>query len=229
MRDMQYQTARWLDGAPLSAVSIRIRRDTPRPKEERKMKDIDVEFHESGHALAGYYYNVPIKTVSVIARDGEAGRCRFETGAVGSELVAATILVAGRMAEKRALGDREVFNWFDSDDTDTRNAADMVDAIVEDGGFRGDVFEARRWVELRARGLLLTQWRAVEAIAAKLRKSKVVMGDEVDAICKREGVLRLGEISKSEAMKRMTPKGKHRLLGTVAADGKTVIEKAVKP
>jgi hypothetical protein len=184
--------------------------------------EMDVPFHEAGHALAGYYYGVPIKTVSVIARDGDAGRCRFET--VGSELVAATILVAGAMAEKKALGHLERFNWFNGDDTDTRNAADMADALVEAGGFDGDVFACRSWVELRARSLLLTKWRAVSAIAAKLRKSHVLMGDEVVDICRREGVRRLGELSKAEAVARMTPKGRRAILGTVAADGK-IIEK----
>ena len=177
-------------------------------------------------SAAGYYYGVPIKTVSVYPADGEAGRCRFDSRAVRSELVAATISVAGPMAEKRALGEVERFNWF-WDDTDTRNAIDMVDAIVEDGGFNGDVFEARRWVELRARGLLLTKWHAVEAIATKLRKSKVVMGDEVVKICQREGVRRQNELSKEEALKKLTPEGRKHLLGTVAAGGKTIVERAV--
>jgi hypothetical protein len=136
------------------------------------VKEIDVEAHEAGHALAGYFFGVPIKTVSVYAKDGEAGRCRFDSGAVGSELDAATILVAGRMAELRALGFVERFNWFE-EDPDTVNACAMVDAIVEDGGFEGDLFEGRRWVEVRARSLLLTKWRAIEALAAALRKHTV--------------------------------------------------------
>jgi hypothetical protein len=120
------------------------------------MSRIDVEAHESGHALAAYYYGVPIQSVSTYKKDGEAGRLRLERGAgsVSSELVAATILVAGQMAEKRALGHVERFNWF-GDDVDTVNARDMVDAIVEHDG--ADLFETRRLVELRARGLLLTK------------------------------------------------------------------------
>jgi hypothetical protein len=192
------------------------------------MKEIDAHAHEAGHALAGYYFGVPIKTVSVYSSDGEAGRCRFESGAVGSELVAATILVCGRMAEKRALGDREAFNWLDDDDTDTRNAVDMVDAIVEAGGFDGDVFEARHWVELKTRSLLATKWAAVEALASKLRKSHVLMGDVVVKICRAAGVRRQSEgrsISRDEALSKLSPKGRRALMGEVTADGKTRIKR----
>jgi hypothetical protein len=188
------------------------------------MKDIDVEAHEAGHALASYYYGVPIESVSTYSKDGEAGRLRIDRSAQPrSELEAATIFVAGRMAEKRALGEPEVFNWFDDDDTDTVNACDMVDSIVEHDG--ADLFETRRLVELRARGLLVTKWHAIEAIAAGLRKSKRLTGDEVVAICRREGVRRLGELSKDEAMAKLTPQGKRNLLGTVGPDGSTMIIK----
>jgi hypothetical protein len=155
--------------------------------------EIDVATHEAGHALAGYYLGVPIKTVSVYSAPGEAGRCRFESGAAASsELDVATVFVAGRMAEKKALGHLERFNWFD-DDVDTAHACDMVDAITEAGDFDGDVFEARHWVEVRAHALLTTKWKAVEQVAAKLRKSTVLTGDEVASICRAAGVRRLGE------------------------------------
>jgi hypothetical protein len=188
------------------------------------MTAINVEAHEAGHALAAYYYGVPIESVSTYRKDGEEGRLRIDRRAQPkSELEAATVLVAGRMAEKRALGEREVFNWLDDDDTDTRNACAMVDSIVEHDG--ADLFDTRRLVELRARGLLLTRWHAVEAIAAGLRKSKRLTGDEVVAICRREGVRRLGEVSKDEVLARLTPEGKRNLLGTVGPDGSTMIIK----
>jgi hypothetical protein len=99
----------------------------------------------------------------------------------------------------------------------------MVDAIVDDCG--SDLFETRRLVELRARGLLGTKWYALEAIAAGLRKRKRLTGDEVVAICRREGVRRLGELSKDEALAKLTPEGKRNLLGTVGPDGTTMILK----
>jgi hypothetical protein len=140
-------------------------------------------------------------------------------------MVAATIFVAGRMAEKRALWEREAFNWFDEDDTDTCNAA-MVDALIEyEGGFGGDVFEARRWIETRARGLLLTKWHAVEALAAGLRKKKRLTGDEVAAVFKREGVRRLGVLSRDEVLAKLTPQGKRNLLGELGRDGRTMVIK----
>lgn len=70
------------------------------------MSRMDVEAHEAGHALAAYYYGVPIESVSTYRKDGEAGRLRAKCGAASSELEAATLLVAGQMAEKRALGPR---------------------------------------------------------------------------------------------------------------------------
>jgi hypothetical protein len=140
---------------------------------------------------------MPIKSVSVYTANGESGRCRLGSGGDSSELEVATILVAGQMAEKCALGHREAFNWFD-DDVDTVNAIAMVDALVEDGGFDGDVHEARRWVEVRARSLLVTKWRAVEAIAERLQKRTVLSGDEIVDICRREGVRRQGEPTKEK-------------------------------
>ena len=186
---------------------------------------MNVEFHEAAHALAAYVYNVPIQSVSTYKKDGEAGRLRAKPGASSTELNTAALLVAGQLAEKRALGDREVFNWFNDDDTDTRNACVMVDAIVEGGGFEGNLFAARHFVELKARSLLVTKWRAVEAIAAALRKSKRLTGDEVVTICRRKGVRRLGELTKDEVLARLTPEGKRNFLGTVGPDGKTMIIK----
>jgi hypothetical protein len=197
-----------------------------RRKEGVEVTGMNVEAHEAGHALAAYYFNVPIESVSTYRKDGDAGRLRIDrTARPKSELEVATILVAGRMAEKHALGEREAFNWFDDDDTDTRNACNMVDAIVEDGGFEGDLFEARRWVELRARALMLTKWKAVEALAAKLSKSKRLTGDEVVAICRREGVRRLGELSKDEVLAKLSPQGRRNLMGEIAPDGRTRIHK----
>lgn len=70
---------------------------------------MNVEFHEAGHALAAYVYNVPIQSVSTYKKDGEAGRLRAKAGTSSTELNTAALLVAGQLAEKRALGDREVF------------------------------------------------------------------------------------------------------------------------
>jgi hypothetical protein len=107
-------------------------------------------------------------------------------------------------------------------------AADMVDAIVADGGFEGDVHAARRWVELRARSLLVTKWQAVQAIAEKLRMRKLLTADDVADICERAGVRPHGTITKAEAMAKMTPAGRRAVTGTVGADGKT-IEKRSNP
>lgn len=108
----------------------------------------------------------------------------------------------------------------------------MVDAMVEDGGFEGDVFVARHFVELKARSLLLTKWRAVEALAAALRKSKRLTGAEVEEICRREGVRRLGELSRDEAMARMTPQGRRAILGKVSTrrkDGRDTLSPHCAP
>jgi hypothetical protein len=167
---------------------------------------------------------VPIESVSTYRKGGEEGRLRIDRSAQPkSELEVATVLVAGQIAEKRALGLPERFNWLNDDDTDTVNACAMVDSIVEHDGV--DLFETRRLVELRARGLLLTRWHAVEAIAAGLRKAKRLTGVEVVAICRREGVRRLGELSKDEVLAKLTPEGKRNFLGSVGPDGRTMILK----
>jgi hypothetical protein len=58
---------------------------------------------------------------------------------------------------------------------DTRNAADMVDAIIEDGGFDGDVPDARHWVEVRARSLW-RRWRSSSTASTSLGPSMACSG-----------------------------------------------------
>jgi hypothetical protein len=58
-----------------------------------------------------------------------------------------------------------------------------------------------------------------------LRKSKRLTGAEVDEICRREGVRRLGELSKDEVLAKLTPQGKRNLLGELGRDGRTMVIK----
>jgi len=130
--------------------------------------------------------------------DGHAGRLRLKNGGKASELDVACMCVAGTLAEQRALGQPERVNWF-AEDMDTQNAIKMVDTMVEAGDFNGDVFEARHWVEVRARSLLASKWRAIQALAEKLRVHSLLTGDEIAEVLKGEGVRPHGELSKAEA------------------------------
>jgi hypothetical protein len=146
------------------------------------MKETDVPSHEAGHGVVAHALKVPVTLLSTRAREDEAGRTLLESSHVEDDMTAAQILVAGQLAEKRALGQREAFNWFE-DSHDASNARHFATRIADDGGCEGDVLEVRRFIELKTRSLLVTRWEAVQELAAKLERHKTVMGEEASKIC----------------------------------------------
>lgn len=126
--------------------------------------------------------------------EGDLGRTRLDSSAVEDDMSAAMILVAGQLAEKRALGQLERFNWF-ADEHDANHARHFADRIAADGGCEGDVVEVRRFIELKARSMILTCWAAVAEIAAKLERDKTLVGEEVSRICLAEATRRSARLA----------------------------------
>jgi len=102
-------------------------------------------------------------------------------------LQVATMLVCGSMAEKMLRGLPERFNWL-QDDHDAVYARTLTD----DGPDRPG---PRELVELRARSLLFTRWRALEAIAGELTRKGYIVGDTVDQLCRANGARKAGHRS----------------------------------
>lgn len=149
------------------------------------MKPTDAAYHESGHGLVAYALKVPIRLLSIRPGEGESGRTRLDPSAVGDDMSGAMILVAGELAERRALGHADKFNWF-ADSHDASHARDCADHIAADGGCEGDVLEVRRFIELKTKSMLFSRWEAVEEIAATLQRHTTVLGEEVERICLAE-------------------------------------------
>lgn len=102
----------------------------------------------------------------------------------GRELDFAIALVAGSMGERLSLG-RELWhrvNWFqDNAESDEDRARDWIRAEIA-RGLGADELNARQWVQLRARGLVFSQWEEVEAVASKLERSTTILGAEIGRI-----------------------------------------------
>jgi hypothetical protein len=190
------------------------------------MTDFSPSYHEASHALAAFMHGLSMTHVSIREAPGHSlGRCSIQNGHAVDNHKAAVIMIAGHVGERMALAKDPRPNWFLDDDHDMESARLFIEWAWGDSIERQQ--DGRQLAQLQARSLLTVQWEAVQAIAERLQRNTTLLGDEVVDICKRLGVRRLGELTRAEAMKRMTPRGKQRLLGTVAADGKTRVEKAV--
>ena len=183
-------------------------------------------FHEASHCVAALELGLPVTYASIRPNEDEAGRTRFNTAAMGKQLgdlECAIIKIAGEVGARMAAGETTpTFNWF-ADGGDAEDARYFIASI--DGV---DELDTRHLATLRAYALLRVRWDAVEAIAAKFERNKTVLGEEIEEICRQHGVKLKGgrPISKTEALAKLTPAGRKRLAGQVAADGKR-IEKAI--
>lgn len=137
-------------------------------------KEIDVASHEAGHTVAALVFGIPIRSVSVRPKEDHAGISRLD-GRGAEEMHGAIVLVAGSLAEKKALGHLPRFNWF-WDDHDAEAARELVDVMAARDGL--DVYDFRRLVELKARSLLTARWSGVQALATALERHTVLTGDE---------------------------------------------------
>jgi hypothetical protein len=110
----------------------------------------------------------------------------------------AVILVAGTQAERFALGREPWYrvNWFrDDPDSDEDRAREWVGSEAARGDW--DELEGHALVQLKGRGLVFTQWRAISALAQELQRHTTVLGAEIERICRENGAKQYG-IRKSE-------------------------------
>ena len=191
-------------------------------------------YHEASHAVAAAELGLPVTVLSIRPAEDSAGRTHFDINSEGfrrlDDLACTVIKVAGEVGARIAAGaKRPEFNWF-SDDGD---AVDARSFVARAGG---DELDTRRLAALKAYALLSVRWEAVEEIAAKFQRSKTILGQEVEEIVRKVRLRNLGwtdkeikaghrgRLSKAEAMAKMTPAGRRRLMGEVGPDGK-IIEK----
>ena len=189
------------------------------------MNDLSPAHHESEHSLGAFVYGLTMSHVSIRPTEDSLGRCRILDGHKTTDHHGAVVMIAGHVAERMALGRDPRPNWFLEDDHDVDSARVFIERAWGDTVERQQ--EGRALAQLQARSLLTVHWDAVQEIAQRLERYTGIVGEEVVAICKRHKVRRAGELSKEEAMAKMTPAGRKRLLGVLAADGKGRIEKAI--
>lgn len=197
--------------------------------------------HEAAHCVAAWVVGLPVQHATIRpGEDGSLGRCSLappdEATLARNEddpLGFATMLVAGGQAERFALGRDHWYrvNFLWDDGSDEARAREWIAAEASRNEW--DELSCRDLVQLRGRGLVFSHWEEIEALASTLQQRRTLLGGEVTKIIidahngKRRKRDRSKPISREQAMTRMTPRGKQRLLGAVAADGKTRVEKAV--
>jgi hypothetical protein len=114
-------------------------------------------------------------------------------------------MIAGQVGERMYLGkDNPQPNWFAESDHDMEHARHFVARFFGD-----DELEGRLQVTLRARSLLRTRWAAVEAIAAKLERSRSLVGEEVERICLADDARR-GARARAAEPPKPPPPARHR-------------------
>jgi ATP-dependent Zn protease len=131
-------------------------------------------YHEAGHAVVALALGRPIHRVSVLPNRERLGQCEFRKGLVrpSEDWLEREILIAlgGVAAEARRTG---VYAW----DQATRDSRYVRDLAVRRAGERQAERLERRLLA-KAEHLLAREghWRAVELIAAELRRSGTISG-----------------------------------------------------
>jgi len=149
----------------------------------------DSSYHEAAHAVAAFNLGLPVVYLTTRAHEGDDGRTVFDTASEGLQnldaLSCAIIKMAGEVAERQLAGEvLPKYNWFGEspDAEDARAFAAQMDV--------GDEFQNRDWATHRTRTLVRNWWPEIEAVAARLQRSKVVLGEEVAKICLAEAARR---------------------------------------
>jgi hypothetical protein len=158
--------------------------------------DFRTAVHEAGHATAGWAHGIEVRfvTVASVHRD-RSGCVYFNADTAPDDAIAcAVVKLAGPLAAAMyASGDptRARINWLRAADgcadEDIPCAAFFLGATT-------DPLKARRIAELRTRGLLLTRWHSVLALARELERRGSVFGHDVDRICITTGARTYAQI-----------------------------------
>ena len=183
------------------------------------MSDFAPSYHEAGHAVAAQYFGLGMTHVSIRTAEDSLGRCTIQEGNRVDDFTAAVVMLAGHVAERMALGRENVYpNWFLDDDHDMDSARIFIDRSCT------NVLEGRQLAQLKARALMSTKWEAVSTIAGELQRKTTLLGEDVERICRELGVTNHGSktITRAEAMAKLTPAGRRAVIGTIAADGKSI-------
>jgi hypothetical protein len=158
-------------------MSRRKVRWTPRPRRHPGRKAL--AYHEAGHAVLGYAMGLEIEQITIIPREGSLGRCRYQDWddeEAADDLDAALIVIlAGAVAEEIAMG------------APSRGADEPRALALALSQGIGEAAAARRIAETRllVRCFLESHWLVIKALAAALRKDRVLDGPQAVAIITR--------------------------------------------
>jgi hypothetical protein len=152
----------------------------PRPLDRRP-----IAYHEGGHAVAAWTFELPIDYVSIVPDERSAGR--LQHGPIQQPTAAAAIqavshahlivLYAGAAAQRRFAPRSNV--------ADGSNHDYGVAGLTALGSCRDPAagHALIRWARAEAKALIAERWAAVTAVADALMKREVISGEETVAIC----------------------------------------------
>jgi|SRR5579884_1318366 len=166
------------------------RREKERAIDRAERRKRQTAYHEAGHAVIAFYLFLPFRYASVKPADGALGHVRFRKAPkwaydeYSSRPLAQRafwenhiiVSFAGRIAEQKYRGSRVRLGH----ESDYRGIADMG---LRFGGDDPKVHvHWFRWLQMRAKGMVDTRWREIEAVAEALLKHERLTRDEIQAV-----------------------------------------------
>jgi hypothetical protein len=166
------------DGGGLAAATV----DAPAP---RPLDRRPIAYHEGGHAVAAWTFDLPIDHVSIVPDERSAGRLQHgpiqqPTGAAAIQALShahLVVLYAGAAAQRRFAPRSNVAGGSNHDYG--------VAGLTALGSCRDPAAGNAliRWAKAEARALIAERWAAVTAVADALMEREVISGDEAVAMC----------------------------------------------
>ncbi len=132
-------------------------------------------FHEAGHAVAAYVFDIAIRSASIKPKETHLGIVHFNASGFEPDLDCAVVFACGPMAARMAEGKSQRTNWLAVDDSDIEKALRFIDRTP-------DPMLSRQLVELRSRSLLFTRWPAVLKLADALDRQTILVGPQVEEL-----------------------------------------------
>jgi ATP-dependent Zn protease len=134
-------------------------------------------YHESGHAVADYYYGFPIEYVSIVRGNGVSGMCKVGGGKLMPGEVPAIIvaLLAGIQAVAHFFGQPDL-----QSKTDRVKAVEFAIKLN-----RGDISAAKKLMQRcwwTAQRIVEAESERIDRLALALLKHDQLSGKQVDAI-----------------------------------------------
>jgi hypothetical protein len=97
------------------------------------MTDISTAHHDAGHALLAFLNDIGPRSVSIEATERHAGIAKLSPHTGLDDITCAAVLIAGELAEQKAVGRTLRFNWLrdDGPNSDASKARWYTDRLPE--------------------------------------------------------------------------------------------------